>query len=1058
MPPLSSDLRKSLDKAVVAARDEAESACEAALRALGVPADQAPLGISDEQRGLRNALRAKQRQLGGAFEQMIAECAYEQWHLMLFARFLAENELLIHPSGAPVTLEEVAELAREEGESDAWLLAARYAAAMLPGIFKPADPCVRLPLAPEGRKALEDILTALPSEVFTADDALGWVYQFWQTKKKKDVNASERKIGGADLAPVTQLFTEHYMVRFLVENSLGAWWAARHPQSPLLAEWEYLRFTDDGEAAAGRFEGWPKTVAEVTMMDPCCGSGHFPVAAFDMLWKMRKEEEGLSTRDAVDAVLRDNLYGLELDPRCIQLAALALALAAWKLSGYHELPALNLACSGIPTRGSLGEWTKLAEGDERLERALARLHELFKEADTLGSLIDPRRAVEDGTLESVPFEEVAPLLEKALAGDPDPVAAVFNEGAREVAKAAALLAGSYTLVATNPPYLMRTKHGPVLADFCARMHPMGKTDLATSFMNRARSWTAFRSSVCMVVPQNWMFSSRFEGFRRDFLKSVQIRILARLGEHAFGSSAAAGAFVALIAWTVDRADEAHKVRAWDASVQTLPIQKADALRGSSPSVFVQAEQTQHPQARVILGGFEAGPRLGSTCVSRQGIKTTDDAQFVRAFWEAPNIRYPHWEPYQSSVRRVTAFGGREQVILFEGGKGRLRRLAAGEARDRQRDMQGAQVWSRRGVAVSLMRSLPATLYTGEKFASNVAAVVPANEDDLPAVWAYCSSRAFHDAVRQLDQKIAVSNATLLQVPFDLDHWQKVAAEEYPDGLPAPHSDDPTQWLFKGNVVGSEQPLHVALARLLGHRWPDQEPDGLDALADEDGIACLPAVAGELPVHERLRQLLEAAYGGSFSQKTLDELLAPEGSATLEDWLRDKALASHAKLFDNRPFIWHIWDGRRDGFAALVNYHRLDHQTLEKLAFTYLNWWIERQKSDMANDVSGAEARLAAAQELQRKLKLVLEGDKPYDAYVRWKSLAEQALGWAPDLNDGVRLNIRPFVTAEVLRAKLPSIKWGKDGGKQPDGSERLNDLHYTLAEKRVAREEAARCG
>src|SRR5665647_2103881 len=166
MAPLSSDLRKSLDKAVVAAREEAESACEAALRALGVPADQAPPGISDEQRALRNALRAKQRQLGGAFEQLLSECAYEQWHLMLFARFLAENELLIHPSGAPVALSEVAELAREEGESDPWLLAARYAAAMLPGIFKTADPCVRLPLAPEGRKALQDILIALPPAIF----------------------------------------------------------------------------------------------------------------------------------------------------------------------------------------------------------------------------------------------------------------------------------------------------------------------------------------------------------------------------------------------------------------------------------------------------------------------------------------------------------------------------------------------------------------------------------------------------------------------------------------------------------------------------------------------------------------------------------------------------------------------------------------------------------------------------------------------------------------------------------------------------------------------------
>ena len=200
------------------------------------------------------------------------------------------------------------------------------------------------------------------------------------------VNESGRKIGGADLAPVTQLFTEDYMVRFLLENSLGAWWAGKHPDSPLLEEYEFLRFDEDGSPAAGTFEGWPATVAEVTVMDPCCGSGHFLVAAFGMLWRMRAEEEGLSPAAAQDAVLRDNLFGLELDPRCTQIAMFALALEAWKTTGgIRELPVPNVACSGIPAKAPLSEWTKLAEGDDQLEPALARLHALFKDADTFGS-------------------------------------------------------------------------------------------------------------------------------------------------------------------------------------------------------------------------------------------------------------------------------------------------------------------------------------------------------------------------------------------------------------------------------------------------------------------------------------------------------------------------------------------------------------------------------------------------------------------------------------------------------------------------------------------------
>ena len=173
------------------------------------------------------------------------------------------------------------------------------------------------------------------------------MYQFWQSKKKKEVSGSGRKIEKLDLAAYSQLFTEDYMVRFLLENSLGAWWAARHPDSPLVKGFKYLRFQEDGTPAAGAFPGWPKRAADVTVMDPCCGSGHFLVVAFDMLRRMRMEEEGLGETEAADAVLRDNLFGLEIDPRCVQIAAFSLALAAWKVGGYRDLPLPNVACSGI---------------------------------------------------------------------------------------------------------------------------------------------------------------------------------------------------------------------------------------------------------------------------------------------------------------------------------------------------------------------------------------------------------------------------------------------------------------------------------------------------------------------------------------------------------------------------------------------------------------------------------------------------------------------------------------------------------------------------------------
>ena len=188
-------------------------------------------------------------------------------------------------------------------------------------------------------------------------------------------------------------------------------------------------------------------------------------------------------------------------------------------------------------------------------------------------------------------------------------------------------------------------------------------------------------------------------------------------------------------------------------------------------------------------------------------------------------------------------------------------------------------------------------------------------------------------------------------------------------------------------------------------------------------------------------MLAAAFGESWSSAKAKQLIEETGSKkkNLADWLRDDFFKQHCALFGKRPFIWHIWDGQRDGFSALVNYHRLDHKNLERLTFSYLGTdWVERQRAAVKDEVAGAEKRLAAALELQDKLEAILEGEPPYDIYVRWKELGEQPIGWNPDLNDGVRLNIRPFVEAGVLRSKF-TIHWKKDRGKNPDGSERHND-------------------
>jgi hypothetical protein len=399
MPNLSSELRNRLENTAKAARRTAEAAAKVAVERLTVGSAEPGTHLSVEERQLRNRLRAHGRQLGDqrdtktgaqSIDRLKHECAYEHWHRMLFARFLAENHLLIHEKeGMPVTLAECDELAVDEGAPDGWTLAARYAARMLPQIFRPDDPVLQVGFALEHKRALERLVTELPVEVFTAEDSLGWVYQFWQAERKDEVNASGDKITGETLPAVTQLFTEHYMVLFLLHNTIGAWWAARLKSEGriLKSEWDksqteddcrklvalpgydftYLRFikgsNGDWVPAGGGFPGWPRSLKDFKLLDPCCGSGHFLVAAFVLLVQMRMQDDKLSAKDACDAVLRENLHGLELDPRCTQIAAFALALTAWR---FAECPPALMPLAELQYRGAFWsqvnhkDWTVLA--------------------------------------------------------------------------------------------------------------------------------------------------------------------------------------------------------------------------------------------------------------------------------------------------------------------------------------------------------------------------------------------------------------------------------------------------------------------------------------------------------------------------------------------------------------------------------------------------------------------------------------------------------------------------------------------------------------------------
>jgi hypothetical protein len=1137
MSSLRKDLRNELERTVVKARDIAEAAAKAALQALAVDQPKPFPHMDADARALRNRLRERGRAAGdvrdtfsnsqtlGHLSQLVG---YEHWHRMLFARFLAENGLLLEPEyNTPIPLfgrDSVQEIAQLDGV-DLWQLAGSYAQRMLPEVFRNDDPALEVTLAREDRVKLEKLLADLDPATFTATDSLGWTYQFWQTKRKKEVNDSGVKIGADEISPVTQLFTEDYMVDFLLDNTLGAWWAGKilgrdgFPQPSVFASeedarsavalpgcpWKYLRFIEkDGKwtPASGTFDGWPKSANELKCLDPCMGSGHFVVAMFERLVALRLAEEKLDEAAAVAAVIRDNLFGLEIDPRCTQIGAFNLALAAWRRVGHCKLPAMNLACSGLAPNTRVADWLEMAGDNPRLKFGMQTLYRLFEKAPVLGSLINPNTAAGAGF--SFEFHELQPLLEKALAQETkDDTAHEMAVTARGLAKAAEILAGQFTLVATNVPYLGMPKQHEELREFCQTYHPEAKGDLASCFQERSLALCDNGGTTALVSLQNWLYLVTYKKLRSSILNDFTLNFIAGLGPRGFQTPM----YDFNVMLGIVTRQQPHKSSVFggaDLSGMGSPEEKAEGLATVTPRFPKQSDQFANPDNRVSLESATGSVLLSSLASSHLGICTGDYPRFGRGFWELASL-LKDWSPEHSSVSSTCYVGGMSDVLYWQDGQGDFYDFLCERLGETGISswLRGGEAWGKKGIIVTAMGDLPVSLYYGNLFDNNVTVIIPDKPEHVAAVWSFCEAPEFRSSVRRINQSLKITDQSMVEIPFDLAHWQKVAAEKYPHGLPKPFSSDPTQWLFNGHPAGADQPLHVAVARLLGYQWPRQTgssfpdcpalgPDGLEPFCDQDGIVCLTPLRGEAKAADRLRKLLDAAYGDAgWSERQFLATAGKKGSKStnLEDWLRDEFFQQHCETFHHRPFLWHLWDGRPDGFHALVNYHHLaapdgaGHKLLETLTFAYLGDWIRRQKDDAANGVPGAESRHIAAESLQQELKNILQGEPPYDLFVRWKPLHQQAIGWHPDLNDGVRLNIRPFLYAKDVKKKAagilrwqPNVKWTKDRGTEPqrpktdfpwfwiwdektpdfqgsakfDGN-RWNDLHYSNETKQAAR-------
>ena len=548
-----------------------------------------------------------------------------------------------------------AQLLFDNRDLDAYVLLLReYFASwhqVMPGMFPEADDWTNLvppaDLLSAGESVRADIVAAIgPDESGRMDvEVIGWLYQFYIAARKQEINESKAKIDKDTLAPVTQLFTPHWVVRYLVENTLGMQWLRAHPDSALREKFEYLVTPAEGQEDHGLAIANPE---DFRVIDPACGSGHMLTYAFDVLWEMYAEA-GYPTRQIARLILEKNLYGADVDGRAAQLASFALMMKA-----VERDPGVLGRIERQSQRGGETLWrgprivhvesvkldelspAEIAEASgDGVSLGVSQLIEQLSHADTYGSLI----RVPEGT--SALFREIARRIEvgerQQVLGGAD-----SEEWLRAADMCEILEDGRYTTLIANPPYLGRQKFGNALKQFIGKFYSVAKDDLYSGFMVRARYLTVDRGSWGMIVLPGWMSLSSFEKFRIDLLDHQCLETMVHFGRGLFGSDFGSVGFTFCNRAAPDdhvsvfrRLFERHvEVRSIDV-IRRLFLNAEYGRYETKQSVFdlIPGRPIVYWASRQMLKAFSVGTPLGEIAPAKQGLATADNERFLRQWFE-----------------------------------------------------------------------------------------------------------------------------------------------------------------------------------------------------------------------------------------------------------------------------------------------------------------------------------------------------------------------------------------------------------------------------------------
>jgi hypothetical protein len=501
-------------------------------------------------------------------------------------------------------------------------------------------------LAPSSVRA--HAVEVMDAEACENVEVVGWLYQFYNAELKEQINEAKAPIDAPELAPVTQLFTPHWIVRYLVENSLGRLWLRSRPSSQLRSQMNYYVEPIAGQKDTGVTVSSPE---EIRVLDPACGSGHMLTYAFDLLYAIYAEE-GYTPSSIPELVLTHNLRGLEIDERAAQLASFALAMKArgrdrrfFKRKVQPDIVRVQPVSFDVDSIQQIMQTVvQLAAENELADaEALTRLLYAFVDADTFGSLI------------GVDADAVAALDSATYTLDNnvnDLYAGYSVDQIRILARQAkALVDNQYHVVVANPPYLGSGNMGAKLGAFARELFPESKSDLYAMFIERNSKLAVPAGSVAMVTMHSWMFLTSYKKFRANLPTWGHLTSMAHLGTRAFDSiggevvqTAAfvidiesrpshTGIFMRLVDGRSENAKDVDLLRTVDDTENQLRFTATMddfAAIPDAPVVYWLSEATKST--------FTRGIRLADVAAPAVGLQTGDNDRFLRQWFEVSSDR------------------------------------------------------------------------------------------------------------------------------------------------------------------------------------------------------------------------------------------------------------------------------------------------------------------------------------------------------------------------------------------------------------------------------------